>query len=357
MTKRFGYLKLFLCLPACFLAIVAQAPGARAQSPASASAVADFYNKKTVTLYVSAAADGGYDRLARAVGKHIYAHIPGKPLIVVRNMPGAGGIIAANFVANTAPKDGTIFALVQNNVPFEPLYGAKQAEYDATKLNWLGTPSVETGLLVVWHTHKAQNFRDALRLPIKAGASGHNSAPSLYARLLNEVLKTRIEVVIGFRGQNGAFDAMEKGQIDAYGSTYWSALVSTRKKWLEDNKLRILLQYGPERVAELAHVPHASDLVRDPRDKALLEAAYAPLSAGRPFVMAGGVPGERVAAMRKALMDTFSDPRFLKDGNRIGLVINRPRSGEDLQRLIVDTYRRPPDTLARLRTLANAGKN
>ncbi|MBM3608213.1 MAG: hypothetical protein FJX29_07145 [Alphaproteobacteria bacterium] len=333
------------------------APFALAQSQAPAPAAADFYNKKTVTIYVSAAADGGYDRLARTVSKHIYSHIPGKPLIAVRNMPGGGGIIAMNYVANTAPKDGTSFALVQSNAPFEPLHGAKQAEYDATRLNWLGTPSVETGLFAVWHTHPAQNIRDAQRMPIKAGASGHNSAPSFYARLLNEVLKTKIEVVIGFRGQNGAFEAMEKGQIDAYGSTYWSSLVSSRKKLLSENKLRILLQYGPERIPELERVPHLNDLVKDPRERELLAAAYAPLAVGRPFVMAGGVPEERVAAMRRALMDTFSDARFLKDANRIGLVVNRPRNGAELQKLIVETYRHPPAVIAQLRRIANAGKN
>lgn len=348
-----------MCRSAAALLLASLAPlhASWAQSPAPAQTPEQFYTKKTVTIYVSAAADGGYDRLARAVGKHIYSHIPGKPLIAIRNMPGAGGIIAMNYIANTAPKDGTSFALVQNNVPFEPLYGAKQAEYDATRLNWLGTPSIETGLLAVWHTHAAQNIRDAQRLPIKAGASGHNSAPAFYARLMNELFKTKIEVVVGFRGQNGAFDAMEKGQIDAYGSTYWSSLVSTRANWLKDNKLRILLQYGPEKIPELNNVPHAGDLLRDPVAKALLEAAYAPLSIGRPFVMAAGVPAERVEAMRRALMESFSDPRFLKDANRIGLVINRPRNGAELQKIIVDTYRKPPAVIAQLRRLANAGKD
>jgi len=341
---------------ASLLAALACLNPAWAQSPAPEQTPEQFYTRKTATLYVSAAADGGYDRLARAVGKHIYSHIPGKPLIAIRNMPGAGGIIAMNYIANTAPKDGTAFALVQNNVPLEPLYGAKQAEYDATRLNWLGTPSVETGLLAVWHTNAAQNIRDAQRIPIKAGASGHNSAPAFYARLMNELFKTKIEVVVGFRGQNGTFDAMEKGQIDAYGSTYWSSLVSTRTTWLKENKLRVLLQYGPERIPELKNVPHAEDLLRDPASKALLEAAYAPLAIGRPFVMAAGVPSDRVEAIRQALMQTFSDPRFLKDANRIGLVINRPRTGAEIQKTIVDIYRKPPAVIAQLRRIANAGK-
>ena len=326
---------------------------AAAALEARADAVSDFYKGKTLSLVVSATADGGYDRLARTVAKHMFAHIPGKPEIVVRNMPGAGGIIAMNYLANTANKDGLVIGCVQANTAFEPLYGTKQAEYDANRINWLGTPSVETGLLVVWQKSAVQTIADATRLPLKAGASGHNSAPSFFARLLNETLGTKIEVVIGFRGQSGAWQAMEKGYIDAYGMTYWSSLTSTRKKWLEDKSIRILVQYGPEKVAELANVPYAPDLIRNPADKAFFEAASAQLSLGRPFAAPPGVPPDRIAALRKALMDTFRDDKFQRDVRRIGLNVNNPRSGEQLQQQVANAYRLPSDTLARIRRLAN----
>lgn len=324
---------------------------------AQAQSVADFYKGKTVTMIVSSSAGGGYDALSRTVAKHMWVHIPGKPNMIVRNMPGAGGIIAMNHVANVAPKDGTVIAGVQNNVPFEPLMGTTRAKYDATRLNWLGTPSVETGLLIVWHTHPAQTIQDAMKMKIRAGSSGYNSAPSLYARLLNELIGTKIDIILGFRGQNGAYLAMEKGELDSYGTTFWSSLTATKKKWLEEKKIRILVQYGPEKEADLPNVPYGPDLTKNPADRALFEAAYAPLAAGRPFVMSGGVPGERVAALRKAFMDTMADPKFKKDANRIGLIVNKPRSGEQLQKQIVDAYKAPREVIERLRKIANPPKN
>ena len=319
----------------------------------TAAAVADFYKGKTLTLIVSSAADGGYDRLARTVAKHMFAYIPGKPEIVVRNMPGAGGIIAANHLANAANKDGLVIACLQANTALEPLFGTKQAEYDANKINWLGTPSVETGLLMVWQKSPVNTFEDATKTPLKAGTSGHNSAPAFFARLLNETLGTKLEVVVGFRGQMGAWQAMEKGDIDTYGVTYWSSLTSARRKWLQDKSVRILLQYGPEKVAELSNVPYAPDLIKNPADKAFFEAATAQLSLGRPFAAPPGVAPERIAALRKALLDTFKDEKFQRDVRRIGLVVNRPRSGEDLQQLIASAYRTPSETLGRLRRIAN----
>lgn len=327
-----------------------------AASPARADSIADFYKGKTVTMIVSSAAGGGYDYFARTLAKHMFVHIPGKPSIVVRNMPGAGGVIAANFVANSAPKDGLTIASVQSNVPFEPLLANKRAKYNPTQLNWIGTPSMETGLLVVLAKHRANSIQDAMKMRLRAGASGYSSAPSMYARVLNAVLGTKLDVVIGFRGQTGAFQAMEKGDIDTYGVTYWSSLVTTKKKWLRDKKVRILLHYGPEREKALANIPHAGDLVQKPEDRALLEASYGPLRFGRPFVMAGNVPPDRIAAMRKAFLATLADAKFQKEAKRRKLVINKPRDGAVLQKEIADAYRAPPAVIARLRRIANPPK-
>lgn len=327
-----------------------------AVSPALGQSPAEFFKGKTVTMIVSSSAGGGYDALSRAIAKHMFVHIPGKPGLVVRNMPGAGGIVAANYVANVAPKDGTVFAGVQNNVPFEPLMGTDRAKYDATKLNWMGTPSVETGLLIVWHTHPAKTIQDAMKMKIKAGSSGYNSAPSLYARLLNEVIGTKIDLVLGFRGQNGAYMAMEKGELDSYGTTFWSSLTATKKDWLKQNKIRILVQYGPEKESDLPNVPYGPDLTKNATDRALFEAAYAPLAAGRPYFIPAGVPADRVVALRKAFMDTMADPKFKKDADRIGLIVNKPRSGEQLQKQIIDAYKAPADVIARLRRIANPPK-
>jgi tripartite-type tricarboxylate transporter receptor subunit TctC len=330
----------------CLLLIGAALQTARADS------VADFYRGKTVTMVVSSSPGGGYDTLSRAIARHMGRHIPGNPTVVVRNMPGAGGIVATRYTAKSAPRDGLTIAGVQNNTPFEPLLGTKQADYDATAMTWLGTPSVETGLLIAWHTSRIKTLDDAKTMEMTAGASGANSAPSFYARLLNELLGLKIKVILGYPGQNEAYLAMERGELDSYGVTLWSSLTSTRGSWVKDKLIRILVQYGPQKEAELPDVPYGPDLVRNADDKALFEAAYAPLAAGRPFVAPPGLPPERAAALRAAMLATFKDPEFLAEAQRLHLVINKPTSGEAMQAQVARVYQLPQRIVERLRRIA-----
>jgi tripartite-type tricarboxylate transporter receptor subunit TctC len=334
------------CIWVCLLLTAAAMPAARAQS------VADFYRGQSISMAVSSSAGGGYDTLSRAVAKRLGRHIPGNPSVIVRNMPGAGGILAMNYLANVAPRDGLTIGQVQNNTPFEPLFGTKEANYDATKMIWLGTPSIETALLIVWHTSPIMTIEDAKRMPMTAGASGANSTPSFYARLLNELLGLKIKIILGYPGQNEAFLAIERGELDSYGDTFWSALTSTRPDWLKEKKIRILVQYGPEKEAALPDVPYGPDLVNNEDDKKLFEAAYAPLAAGRPFVAPPGVPPERAAALRAGLLATFEDPDFLAEAARSRLVINKPTSGEAMQARIAAVYQMPTRILDRLRRIA-----
>jgi len=325
---------------------------AAAVHTARAQSVADFYRGRSISMVVSSSAGGGYDTLSRAVAQYLGQHIPGSPSVIVRDMPGAGGILAMNYLAQVAPRDGLTIGQVQNNTPFEPLFGTKEADYDATKMTWLGTPSVETALLIVWHTSPIMTIEDAKRIPLTAGASGANSTPSFYARLLNELLGLKIKIILGYPGQNEAFLAMQRGELDSYGDTFWSALTSTRPDWIKENKIRILVQYGPQKEAALPDVPYGPDLVKSEDDKKLFEAAYAPLAAGRPFVAPPGLPAERAAALRAGLLATFTDPQFLADAEKKRLIINKPTSGEAMQAQIARVYQMPQRIIDRLRRIA-----
>jgi tripartite-type tricarboxylate transporter receptor subunit TctC len=321
-------------------------------SSAMADPVADFYKGKTISMVISSSAGGGYDALGRAVSRHLGRHIPGNPNIVPRNMPGAGGIVATKHLYSQAPRDGTVMGLVLNNAPLEPLFGTKAADYDATKLSWIGTPSLETGLLIVWHTSKFKTIDDARKYEMTAGASGINSAPALYSRLMNEVLGTKIKVIAGYPGQNQAYLAIERGELDTFGTTFWSSLTSTKQDWLRDNLIRILLQYGPVREPALKDVPYGPDLVKSEEDRQLFEAAYGPLSLGRPFLMPPEIPADRLAAVRKAFMAMIKDPEFRQEAEKLGLLIDNPRSGEQLQAELQRLYRTPPQVIERLRRIA-----
>jgi len=327
--------------------LVFGAPQARAQS------ATDFYKGKTLTIVVSTSAGGGYDTMARAVARFIGKHVPGNPNVVVRNMPGAGGITAMNYLYNTAEKDGTVIGLVQNNTPLEPLFGTKEARYDAPKFNWLGTPSFEVSMVLLWHTVPVNTVADLKARETNMGASGANSTPAFYARLLNATLGTKMKLIPGYPGQNDAFLAMERGELDGYPSVFYSALTSTRPNWLRDKVAKAIVQYGPERLSELPDVPFAPDLVADADDKLLMQAAFAPQALGRPLVMPPGVAADRVAAIRKGVADTFADAEFQAEANRIGLIVNAPRTGEALQQVIVSAYATPSRVVERLRKLNN----
>ncbi|MDB5510133.1 MAG: tripartite tricarboxylate transporter family receptor [Hyphomicrobiales bacterium] len=325
--------------------------------PAAAQSAADFYKGKTISMVVSSSAGGGYDTLARTIARHLPKHIPGSPTVAVRNMPGAGGIVATNFLYNIASKDGLTIGGVQNNTPFEPLLGTKEADYDPKKFNWIGSPSYETGLLIVWHTVKFTTVDDVRKNEITVSSSGANSTPSFFARLLTELLGLKLKIVVGYPGQNESFIAMERGEVDGYPSIFWSSLAATRPDWIKNNRVKYVVQYGPEKEKDAGDTPTVEQFLTKEEDKLLLRAAIAPLALGRPYLMPPGVPADRVQLMQKAMMATFADPDFLAEADKLNLGVNTPRSPETMKTLVDEAYATPPAIVERLRRIANpAGK-
>jgi len=318
---------------------------------AKADAVADFYKGRAVTVVVSSSAAGGYDTLARALARHMGKHVPGNPAFIVRNMPGAGGMTATNFLYNNADKDGSVIGLVQNNTPFEPLFGTKEARYDPVKFNWLGSPSSETAMVLLWHTVPVSTVAELKAREVAVGVSGANSTPAFFTRLLNATLGTRMKPINGYPGQNDVLLAMERRELDGHPSAFFSSVRSTRPTWLREKTAKAILQYGPEKLAELPDVPFAPDLVASDEDKLTMQAAFAPLALGRPFLIPPGVPAERVAALRAAFAATMADPEFLAEGERMGLGLNAPRTGAQIQEVMERAYQSPPAVIERLRQL------
>jgi len=307
---------------------------------------------KPITIIVGNSPGGGYDLVTRTIARHLGDKLPGSPRVLVQNMPGGGSLIAANYLYNVAPKDGTVLSSVSNNIPFEPLFGTKEARYDPMLFNWLGTPTQEVGLLTLWHSVPVKALMELKTREITVGSTGDNATPSFYARLLNELFDLKIKVIVGYRGQNEMYAAMERGELDASSSVFYSSLVSTRPTWLPEGKVRLLLQYGMERHPQLPDVPFIGDLVSEADDKALIQAAFAPLAAGRPYALPPGVPAETVAMMRAAFMQTFADPAFIADAKKQKLDVSSPMSGEDLTALIAAAYKTSPKVVARLQKLS-----
>ncbi len=323
-----------------------------AATTAQAQSAADFYKGKTVNMVISSSAGGGYDTLSRTIARHLPKHIPGSPVIAPRNMPGAGGIIATKHLYTVAPKDGLTIGGVQNNTPFEPLLGTKEADYDPRRFNWLGSPSFETALLIVWHTAPVKTIEDLRKQEITVASSGANSTPSFFTRLLNELLGTKMRIVVGYPGQNESFAAMERQEVDGYSSIFWSSLTATKPDWIRDGKIRSLVQYGPEREAVVGPVPSVDAFLTKEEDKILLKAAIAPLALGRPFLMPPDVPADRVKLMQDAFAATFSDKEFLAEADRLKLGVNVPRSAAEVKAIVEQAYATPQPIVARLQKIA-----
>ena len=337
-----------ICWLGLLLGALALWPGHAQAEPA-----ADFYKGKTVTLLISSAAGGGYDSLARTIANHLGKHIPGAPAVIVKNMSGAGGIVATNYLYNVAPKDGTTVGGVQNNTPFEPLFGTKAAAYDPLRFNWLGTPSIEVAIATVWHKTPVNTWKDVRTREVTMGSSGVNSTPSFYGRLLNETLGMKQKIIVGYESQTQAFLAMERGEIDGYPSVFYSALMATRPNWIRDKLVKLLVQMGLEKEPALPDVPFIMDLVTKEDDRLLLTAAFAPLQSGRPYLLPPGVPADRVALMQRAMMDTFKDADFVAELEKRGLGTPSPRSGSELHALLDRVYTKAPARIVeRLRKIS-----
>jgi tripartite-type tricarboxylate transporter receptor subunit TctC len=320
-------------------------------SYAAAQSVEDFYKGKTVSMVVSSATGGGYDTLARLVARHLPKHIPGNPQLVVRNMPGAGGITATNHLFTVAARDGTVIGAVQNNTPFEPLFGTKQANYDARKFNWLGSPSVETGLLTVSAASPVKTLEDARRQELKLGSSGANSTPSFYGRLMNNTLGLKLRMIVGYPGQNDALVAMERGELDGYPSAFYNSLMATRPTWIPEKKVNLLVQYGAEKEPQLPDVPFIFDLLKTDEERAMWRVAVAPLGAGRPYLLPPETPADRVAAMRKSFSAAIADPEFQSEQKQMKLGADTPRTGEQVLALIEEAYKASPDVIEKIKKL------
>jgi tripartite-type tricarboxylate transporter receptor subunit TctC len=321
---------------------------------ASAQSVEAFYKGRTLNMIVGGSPGGGFDTLARAIARYIGNHIPGKPTLVVRNMPGAGGTQALDYLYNVAEKDGSVLALVNNTPPFVPLFEGTTARYDATKFSWLGTPSVESPVVLIWGAVPVNTVDDLRSKETIMGASGAASTQAVYARLLNATLHTKMKIVSGYKGQNDIFVAMERREIDGYPSVFYSSLTSTRPNWLPEKIAKVVLQYGPQPLKELAGVPWALDLISGADDKQFFQAATAANALGRPLLMPPNVPQDRLTAMRKALLDTLADPTFIAEADKLGLLVNAPQTGEQIEQVVRDTYAMPANILARVREIQKA---
>jgi len=323
-------------------------------APAKASGD-DFYKGKQVAFMVSSATGGSYDGFARMISRHISRHIPGSPDFVVQNMPGAGGLRGANWLYNVAPRDGLTIGMINNTIVFDPIYGNKQAQYDAEKFNWIGTPSQEIGLLIVWHTVPVYTLEDARKREIVLAASGAGSTPAFYARVLSSLFDLKVKIIPGYKSQTDSFLAMERGENDGNASPFWSSLKSNYSQWITEKKIRPLVYYGNIREPEI-NAPHALDILKDPEKRAIMELAQAGLVMGRPIAAPPGVDPSRVAILRAGLMAVFKDPQYLAECEKMKLDCSAPMNADEMAAHVRRVHSMPDSAKAKISDIYWTGR-
>jgi tripartite-type tricarboxylate transporter receptor subunit TctC len=321
-------------------AVLAVAAGLSA-SAASAQSPAEFYKGKNVDLYIGYSVGGGYDVYARIVARHMGKHIPGNPTVVPKNMIGAGSLVLANWLYNVGPKDGTALGIIGRGTGFDPLLGKKGAQFDATKFNWIGSANNEVSVCVAWHTTGIKKIEELYGKELTVGGTGASADTDQFPRVTNSVLGTKFKVVTGYPGGSDVGLAMERGEVMGRCGWSYSSVKTTHPNWLAEKKVNLLVQLALAKHPELPDVPLIVDLAKNDEQKQILKIIFARQVMGRPFLAPPNVPPDRVAALRKAFMDTMNDKDFVAEAEKAQLEIT-PVSGDELQKLVQELYATPP---------------
>jgi tripartite-type tricarboxylate transporter receptor subunit TctC len=319
----------------------------------NAQSVADFYRGKQITLVTSASVGGGYDQYARLLAKHMPRHIPGEPNIIVQNMVGAEGLRVANYVYNVAAQDGSVIGGLSRNTGLARFYDFNNAgiQFDARKFHWLGSPQQEIGLFILSTRSGLSSIADLKTKEVTVSSTANNSPTTIYSRILNATLGTKLKPIAGYDGSQACLMAVERGEVDAHISGGSSAPFRARiAPWLAKGDAKVIMQMGMKRDAAFPDVPTAIEVESAPSDKQLFEIAFAEQVMGRPFVLPPGMPRDRVEALRAAFDETMKDPEFLDDAKLQNADID-PVSGEQINALLDRVYSAPPDVVAHIREL------
>jgi len=333
-------------LCACLLALTAWL-GA---SAACAQDVAGFYRGKQIRFVVGSSSGGTYDLLARAVARHMAAHIPGNPVIIVQNQATAGGIVMTNQLYALGPKDGTAIGVPLNGIPAAPLLQPAAAHYDAAKLNWIGSTNREPYVAYVWHAAPVQSLAELMTKELVVGATTPGTTMSDFPVLTNAILGTRFKIVRGYESTPLMNQAMERGETEGVAALGWEAVKAQMAQWLADKKIKLIAQFGFERAAALPDVPLMLDLAKSDADRRALSMLFARTEIGRPYFLPPDVPAERVEALRRAFDATMKDEGFIAETMKIGFDLN-PLTGEQVQALVAKLAETPSEIVARVRAL------
>jgi tripartite-type tricarboxylate transporter receptor subunit TctC len=328
--------------------------GLCAYGSAAADPIADFYHGKTIRMIVGAGAGGGYDIVGRVIASRLGTHIPGNPSVVVENLAGAGGLVMANTLYNSAPRDGTAIGLPTNAVPLEPRLklltrNGGTAGFDIGQFGWLGSAAQQPQVLYIWHEVPVQTAADLKTVPVLMGTLGVGTDSYTLPLVMNEIMGAKMKVVPGYVGESDILVALERGEIQG-NSAGLANLLSAEPEWLADGKVRILIQFGRARLPELPDVPAAPELASNELDRDMLRFFATKYDMAYTLITPPGVPAERLAALKGAFDATMKDPEYIAAAKKISLPVN-PLSGDEVTKLVAQIQDAPQNVVDRMRSI------
>ncbi len=294
---------------------------------------------RSVQMIIGFGPGGGYDLWGRTVGRAIGRHLPGHPNVVPQNMPGAGSYVAASYIYNIAPKDGSVLGIIARDAALGPISGAAGARFDPVRLSWIGTPTKETNVCIAYRTAAVKTVQDLFAKPLILGDTGPGTGTRSYPKALNELIGTKFKLVGGFPASSDVFLAMERGEVEGICESLDSIKIR-RPDWIATKTISILFQGGAAPNPELKDVPFVRDLARGEEQKQAIEFLYAGQGIGRPFVAPPDLPSDRLAMLRAAFDATMKDPDFIAEARASKLELE-PEDGEHLAALIAKIYATP----------------
>jgi len=314
-------------------------------SPANAQSVAEFYRGKTITYNLAVPDGASWGLYARTFIEHLRKHIPGNPNIILQVMPGGGGVAAGNHIYNIAPKDGTVIGTPLSTAIVFAATDPKEVMYDPRKFSWLGSLAVVQDVISVWHTAPAKTIEDAKKVELVMGATGKGSNSFQDIALANNLLGTKFKSVRGYKGGAEINIAIERGEVHGRSNT-WDGWPGAQPDWIRDKKLVHLVQLGPRKLPEIGDdVPLFRDLVSDPEQKAIVDFVGLSLTMGRSVYAPPGVPADRIAALRTALVETVRDPAYIAAAKRQALDTDTMQTGEVIEKVVNEAFSLPPQLI------------
>lgn len=307
---------------------------------------ADFYAGKTITMSTHSTAGAGYDTYLRLLARHLGKHIPGAPSFLVLNQPGAGGLLALNYAAKTAPQDGTFLTLVSEGLLMIEATGGRGLAVSLGKFKWLGNFSQSNTVTVTWAGSHVKTLQDAMTREVVVGATGAGSTTVVGPSLYNALLGTRFKVIQGYNGSGQINLAMERGELDGHATSTWTSIQTMLHDEVRDGKINVLIQTGLRKEPDLPDVPLLSDLVKDdPKKRAIADFMSLAVSIARPLAAPPGVPDDRVELLRRAFDETMRDPAFVADAHAARSDVD-PMTGEETQAAVARILSTPKSVIA-----------